>query len=160
MIEIDDITDYIISQIKSEEKRVSLINLKIQKLLYYIQAWSYGINQGPLFNGEFQAWIHGPINVHIFERFSASKTLYSEINLTDRIKDNIELPDEIAEFVDFILENYVKFSGAELEQLIQEDLPWLKTRGHLGKNEKSTDVIEPELLRNYYGKLWKELQTQ
>lgn len=43
MNSIHDITDYIILRVKSEDRFASLINLKLQKLLYYVQAWSYGI---------------------------------------------------------------------------------------------------------------------
>lgn len=45
MNSIHDITDYIILRVKSEDRFASLINLKLQKLLYYVQAWSYGINK-------------------------------------------------------------------------------------------------------------------
>lgn len=62
MNSIHDITDYIILRVKSEDRFASLINLKLQKLLYYVQAWSYGINKKPMFDGEFEAWIHGPVN--------------------------------------------------------------------------------------------------
>ena len=53
MNSIHDITDYIILRVKSEDRFASLINLKLQKLLYYVQAWSYGINKKPMFDGEF-----------------------------------------------------------------------------------------------------------
>ena len=82
---INDIADYIILKIKSEDS-ASLINLKLQKLLYYIQAWSYGIKHDNFFIGDFQAWIHGPVNREIYDRFKDTKTLYSDINLDDVIK--------------------------------------------------------------------------
>ena len=62
MNSIHDIADYIILRVKSEDKNASLINLKLQKLLYYVQAWSYGINKKSMFTGDFEAWIHGPVN--------------------------------------------------------------------------------------------------
>ena len=86
MNSIHDIADYVILRIKTEDKYASLINLKLQKLLYYIQAWSYGINKRPFFNGDFEAWIHGPVNRDIYNRFNRTKYLYSEINIDDCIK--------------------------------------------------------------------------
>ena len=41
MDSINNIADYIILKAKSEDGAASLINLKLQKLLYYVQAWSY-----------------------------------------------------------------------------------------------------------------------
>lgn len=157
MATIDDITDYIIFNVRSEERRVSLINMKIQKLLYYIQAWSYGINKSPLFEGEFEAWIHGPINRHIYDRFCEQKSLYSEIDFNDMLRRDVELPENIAEFVDFVLENYVKYSVTELELLIQEEMPWIRTRGQLNRYEKCNKVISEDLLMEYYGKRWEEI---
>lgn len=159
MATIDDITDYIIYSVKSEQSRVSLINMKIQKLLYYIQAWSYGINNTPLFEGEFEAWIHGPINRHIYDRFSKCKTLYSEIDLDDCIRQAVELTRDEMVFVDFILENYVKYSGAELELLIKDEFPWIKTRGMIDRNDQCNKTISADLLREYYSKRWDEISA-
>lgn len=159
MNSINDVADYIILKVKSEDKTASLINLKLQKLLYYVQAWSYGINQKPMFQGDFEAWIHGPVNRNIYNRFSSTKYLYSEINITDCLNKNVKLPDEDAEFIDFILENYSKYSGAELERLSHNEMPWLKTRGNLGVNERCNKVISPELMKKYYGEKWKEINS-
>lgn len=152
MNSIHDITDYIILRVKSEDRFASLINLKLQKLLYYVQAWSYGINKKPMFDGEFEAWIHGPVNREIYNRFNSTKYLYSEINIDDCMNHNVSLSSEDAEFIDFILENYLKYSGAELERLSHNEMPWIETRGDLNVNERCDKVITPELMIEYYGK--------
>jgi uncharacterized phage-associated protein len=159
MYSINDIADYIILKVKAEDSFASLINLKLQKLLYYIQAWSYGINDKPLFRGEFQAWIHGPVNKTIYDRFNTTKYLYSEINLSDVMNNNVTLADNDAEFVEFILENYLKYSGAELEKLSHSELPWKSTRGSLEVNERCEKVISSELMKEYYAKKWAELNN-
>ena len=112
---INNPADSIILKAKSEDGAASLINLKLQKLLYYVQAWSYGINKTKMFDGDFEAWIHGPVNRTIYDRFSSTKSLYSEINIEDCLNKQVKLSDEDAEFVDFILENYLKY-GAALAQ--------------------------------------------
>jgi len=40
-----------------------LSNLKLQKLLYYAQAWHLALYGISLFDEEFEAWIHGPVIV-------------------------------------------------------------------------------------------------
>lgn len=159
MYPINDIADYIILKVKTEDSFASLINLKLQKLLYYIQAWSYGINKKPLFIGEFQAWIHGPVNKAIYDRFNTTKYLYSEIDISDIKNNNVTLADNDAEFVDFILENYLKYSGAELEKLSHLELPWKNTRGSLSPNERCENIISPQSMKEYYGKKWKDLNN-
>ena len=159
MNSIHDIADYIILRVKSEDKDASLINLKLQKLLYYVQAWSYGINKTPMFNGDFEAWIHGPVNRDIYNRFNPRKYLSSEINVDDCLNQNVSIPSEDAEFVDFILENYLKYSGAELERLSHSEMPWIKTRRNLNVNERRDKIIAPELMIEYYGKKWDEIRS-
>ena len=159
MDSINNIADYIILKAKSEDGAASLINLKLQKLLYYVQAWSYGINKTNMFDGDFEAWIHGPVNRTIYDRFSSTKSLYSEINIEDCLNKQVKLSDEDAEFVDFILENYLKYSGAELERLSHNERPWIETRGGLGVNERCNKVIPAELMKAYYGKKWQEINA-
>ncbi|WP_455587790.1 Panacea domain-containing protein [Bacteroides sp.] len=159
MNSIHDIADYIISRVKAEDKNASLINLKLQKLLYYVQAWSYGINKKPMFDGGFEAWIHGPVNRDIYNRFNQTKYLYSEINPEDCVNKDVVLPTEDAEFVDFILENYLKYSGAELERLSHSEHPWIATRDGLGVNERCDKEISPELMKKYYEKKWQEINA-
>ena len=159
MNSIHDIADYIILRVKSEDNNASLINLKLQKLLYYVQAWSYGINKKAMFSGEFEAWVHGPVNREIYNRFNPTKYLYSEINIDDCQNPGVVLSQEDAEFVDFILENYIKYSGAELERLTHNEKPWIVTRGELNVNERCEKIINPELMIEYYGKRWDEIKS-
>jgi phage-associated protein len=160
MNSINDFADYIILQVKSEDKNASLINLKLQKLLYYVQAWSYGINKKAMFEGDFEAWIHGPVNREIYNRFSESKFLYSEIGIDDCLNKDVRLSNDDREFVDFILENYLKYSGAELEKLSHSEQPWIAARGDKGPNERCDTVISSKLMQEYYGKKWEEINNQ
>ena len=38
-----------------------LCPLRVQKLLYYVQGWSLGINDVPMFSERIEAWAHGPV---------------------------------------------------------------------------------------------------
>ncbi len=54
----DIIADYVIYFY--HEHGDCITNLKLQKLVYYIQAWYLALNKNtPLFNEDFQAWVHG-----------------------------------------------------------------------------------------------------
>lgn len=159
--DINEVADYVITQAKSEDKNSSLTNLKLQKILYYIQAWSYGIYQRPFYNDheEFQAWIHGPVNRTIYNRFEPTKYLYSEIDLSDLRNAPINIDDEGKEFIDFILENYMKFSGSELESMTHKEMPWKLARKGLSPTERCENIITPESMMAFYGKRWQELQN-
>ena len=108
--DVNLIADYIIIRLNSDEK-LNLINLKLQKLLYYVQAWSLGINQERFLKCDFEAWAHGPVSRVLYNRFKDTKNLYSFINEADVINKNPEtkiLNDDI-DFINFILDNYAGF---------------------------------------------------
>lgn len=155
---INDIADYIIINQTVNDKNNYLSNLKLQKLLYYIQAWSYGINQKPLFDGDFEAWIHGPVNREIYNRFASTKNIYSEIEMNDCINKDVKIDNDDAEFIDWILKNYAKFSGFELEKLSCSEIPWIKTRDMLDPYERCDKVISPDFIQEYYGEKWEKIK--
>lgn len=80
--DINIIADYIILRLNADEK-MDLINLKLQKLLYYLQAWALGINKERFLNSSFEAWVHGPVCRTLYDRFKSSKNLYSFISSDD-----------------------------------------------------------------------------
>lgn len=73
--DINDVADYVILRLNQDEENNLLINLKLQKLLYYIQAWSLAIRGRIFFEGEFQAWVHGPVSPTLYNRFKTNKSL-------------------------------------------------------------------------------------
>jgi len=152
MRNINDICDYIIFRLKAEDN-IPLSNIKLQKLLYYTQAWHLAFNKGtPLFKGNFQAWIHGPVNREIFHRFNATKYLNSEINITDMLDKNISeklTPKEI-KHINLVLETYSTYSGLQLEDMSHKELPWIKAREGYGLNQRCEVEIDNEFLGKYF----------
>jgi len=46
-----------------------LTNKKLQKLLYYIEAWSL-VYLGAILKENFQAWVHGPVIPSVYHEYS------------------------------------------------------------------------------------------
>ena len=72
--EIDKIKDkavltaeYFIWKSKDDPKPTGLDKLKLQKLLYYAQAWNLVFNKNPLFQNKIEAWIHGPAVPEVYQ---------------------------------------------------------------------------------------------
>ena len=112
----------------------------------------------PLFDGDFEAWIHGPVNREIYNRFASTKNIYSEIEMNDCINKDVKIDNDDAEFIDWILKNYAKFSGFELEKLSHSEIPWIKTRDMLDPHERCDKVISPDFIQEYYGEKWKKIK--
>jgi uncharacterized phage-associated protein len=57
--EANKISDTIIA-LATERGDRQITNLKLQKLLYYTQAWYLAFTGQPLFSESIEAWVHGP----------------------------------------------------------------------------------------------------
>ena len=47
----------------------SITHLKLQKLIYYSQAWSLALNGIALFEEDFEAWAHGPVIPEVYQEY-------------------------------------------------------------------------------------------
>ncbi len=147
---INDVCDYIILQVSEPEKYLN--NLKLHKLLYYVQAWHLAFYDEILFDGKFQAWIHGPVNREIYDRFKETKSLYSDVDQND-IRDSFDLdalsPDKTFH-IDKILEAYAKFTGTQLEEMSHQEEPWNMARKGYRPTQRCEELIDENVMRSYY----------
>lgn len=151
---IHDACDYIIHRIDASGE--SLSNLKLQKLMYYVQAWRLAFEESSLFEGRFQAWVHGPVSREIYDRFASSKSLYSDITLKD-VRDSFnaaELDDEEKAHIDRVLSVYAKYSGPQLEEMTHREFPWVNAReGYAAWDRCETEISEEDMQRCYAARL-------
>jgi len=142
------LADYIL--ISACKRGLLVTNLKLQKLLYYSQAWRLAITGKPLFNDRIEAWIHGPVVPPVFGIFKHFRA--SPINAIP-FDGTIEPGDgdrSIQEHVAEILDVYAGFTGSELETLTHQEGPWLEARKGLAADEPSNNVISHDSMRAFY----------
>ena len=152
-LDVNKITDLIASKIILGEDSLSV--LKLQKLLYYVEAWHVTFFDKKLFDEDFEAWVHGPVCREVFRRFKheRKKFMYSEVSQDDLSipeAGNIENYSEGSSHIENVLESYGKFSGTQLENLTHREEPWQKARGNLSPSEPCTEIISKESMRDYY----------
>ena len=88
----------------AQEKNEELTNLKLQKLVYYAQAWYLAIYEKPLFDDEIEAWIHGPAVPSIYKMYKKFgwkpiTTLPQKVILPKNVKEHIaEVMDIFGKF--------------------------------------------------------------
>jgi uncharacterized phage-associated protein len=123
-----------------------LSNHKLQKLLYYAQAWYLAFEGTPLFDEDFEAWVHGPTIPALFYEYKKQfdwKPILKEV-------EKPEFPEEVQEFLDELCDEYFFCDAYELELMVRREDPWIKARGNLPKDEPSHAIISKELMRNFY----------
>lgn len=148
---IQDACDYII--VKLTEGGVFLNVLKLQKLLYYCQAWSLAFGRGPLFPGaNFQAWVHGPVSRMVYDRFQPSKALYSAVTAADvRADFNLTaISDADRSLINSILEVYAPLTGDQLEEMTHGEDPWIEARAGLPPSSRCETHINNETMQRFY----------
>ncbi len=143
-----DIAEYFIKLANSTGSFIS--NLKLQKLVYYAQAWHLALKNEPLFSEDFEAWVHGPVIPELYEK-------YQEFGWHP-IEQEVEpdLPTEVREFLDEVSLEYFACDTYELEQMIHIEDPWRIARGNLPPDTASNSVIKKEWIKEYFTKRVEE----
>lgn len=129
---------------------VEMTNLKLQKLLYYSQAWHLAILRKPLFSERIEAWVHGPAVPAVFGAYKQ----FRWNPIPDPGLVTIEAGDSrwpIEHHVVEVLDAYAALSGPELERLTHREDPWKLARLGLPADMPSHNVISPQSMIDFYG---------
>jgi uncharacterized phage-associated protein len=117
---------------------------KLQKLVYYAQAWSLVWDGVSLFDESIEAWGRGPV-VRSLYRSHAGQWLVSSSGGTPTCLSPAALAtiDEVVRF-------YGAWDGDFLSELSHRERPWLDARGDLSHNAASKAPIAREVMREFY----------
>lgn len=113
--------------------------LKLQKLLYYIQGLSSFIFDKPAFNSDIYAWSYGPVSEEIYEKYKGRKPIVIP-------KEDIKLSPGLKRVIEIVISSYGRMEAEKLIELTHDEDPW--------KNTKKNSVIEFNLIRNYFKKVY------
>ncbi|PPI08211.1 Panacea domain-containing protein [Rathayibacter sp. AY1B8] len=114
-------------------------SMKLQKLVYFAQAWNLAWTARPLFDEDFQAWSNGPV----------VRSVYAK-NKYGVLPAEVELSDEVKETLDSVLAFYGDRGYEELIQLTHDDAPWLEARRGLPGGAPSRKVVSQKTMLDFY----------
>src|SRR5688500_1228191 len=117
MANADDVAAMIVGRLGSVD------TFKLQKLVYYSQAWSLVWDGRPIFNDRIEAWANGPVIPRLYQQH---RQMYS-VNAWPSGDPGALTPDERAT-VEAVLLSYGKLSGRQLIHLTHEEAPWANAR--------------------------------
>ncbi len=130
------------------ERKGAVLVWKLQKLVYYSQAWSLVWDDQPLFSEEIQAWINGPVCPDLHEKHK-DKFELEKLNSGD----SNNLNQEQKETIDAVLDSYGDQAPHWLRNLICTEPPWKKAREGLSMRERGNSVITIDSMADYYGSI-------
>jgi|SRR5579859_5522715 len=142
-VDLNKVADYFIW--RAHEVGEPISQLKLQKLVYYAQAWNLALKGTPLVKAEFQAWVHGPVNRQLYDRFKQ----YAWKPITDEV-EMPKLPKDVLEHLEEVWQVYGVYSPFELERLTHSELPWQKARGGLAPDENCEVIISKTDMMEFF----------
>ncbi|HWT92447.1 MAG TPA: type II toxin-antitoxin system antitoxin SocA domain-containing protein [Solirubrobacteraceae bacterium] len=138
----NDVAAYILTQ------HGPMSTWKLQKLVYYAQAWSLVWDDAALFDDPIEAWANGPV---VRSLYNQHRGMFSVSRLARG--DSGALSPVQRDTVDAVLDSYGKLTGRQLSHLTHEEQPWRTARDGLAPDERSEEPISLEVMQGFYAAL-------
>ena len=101
----------------------TISNLKLQKMLYYMQGFHLAFFGTPLFEEEIKAWQYGPVVPSVYEEYKRYES--KAIDLPEG--PVIELTEDEEAVFDNVYDEYNQFSAVALMKMTHKESPWSST---------------------------------
>jgi uncharacterized phage-associated protein len=145
MMSVKDVAKYFLSR-STPNTEEAITHLKLQKLVYYAQAWHLALRGTPLFKERIEAWVHGPVCPDLYYEYRDFG--YQDIPpFTEGVTINDPNTEEL---LDAVWEAYGRFDGKYLEELTHQEDPWLLARENLNDWSYSNNEITHESMKKFY----------
>ncbi|PIS00441.1 MAG: hypothetical protein COT84_07535 [Chlamydiae bacterium CG10_big_fil_rev_8_21_14_0_10_35_9] len=137
-----DVAAYILGK---QSKTKPITAWKLQKLVYYSQAWSLVWDEKPLFKEKILAWANGPV---VKELYLQHKGMFYVEKLSEG--DSSKLSKNQKDTIDQVLDSYGKKSAQWLSDLTHLEEPWIQARKGLNPGQRGASEIQISLMHEYY----------
>lgn len=142
------IADYFIA--KNNKEKIGLTNKKLQKLLYYAQAWNLALNGKRLFTDDIEAWVHGPAVPAVYRAYKNNG--FGNISSAVNEEEFSNFTSSERKILDAVWSVYGKYDADYLEELSHSEDPWKKARNGTAPYEASNSVISEASMKDFYGR--------
>ena len=145
--DIVDITNKIILRTDADKGDI-ISNLKLQKLLYYMQGYHLAFFNEKFFEDYLEAWTYGPVVPSAYHRFKEFGP--KGIILDPNEYNEIELSADQEDMFEQVMNEYGKFSAIKLMEMTHKEAPWKEAF------EKPDKIISIETMKSFFAKLIDE----
>ena len=130
-----------------EAKRQGVIvtHMKLQKLLYYAQAYVIGMTGEKLFDDNIEAWQHGPVTPNVYYEYSKYGS-----SVIPCIED-IKVPDGISPLISFIVREKGSYSAYELSNMTHKGTAWREAIENPQSKVISEKMIDKDFVSEFWG---------
>lgn len=147
MVNAIDVAKYLLA--RANQNGDLITNLKLQKLLYYAQAWYLVNHNRRLFRDPIKAWDLGPVVPSVYrkwKKYGASPIPYEVRGKEENCFD----PHQI-DYLDEFYRIFSNFSATALVSMSHSEKPWQDAHARRGNSE-----IDTKSMKEFYTKLYEE----
>ena len=133
-----EIANYIIEYEHSKKRFIN--NLKLQKLLYFVQAQFLIDYDEPCFNDRIEAWSFGPVVPDVYHAYK----IYGSLDIT-KLEDDINIDDivhEHKETINSVAETFSDTPVYEMVDITHHQTPWMRAKRNQFSNEITNESIQ------------------
>lgn len=147
LYDVHDIANKVILQTDTEKGDI-ISNLKLQKMLYYLQGYHLAFFGEKLFENNLEAWTYGPVVPEVYHRFKENKSV--GISLDPKEFHEIILQPEEDDVFAQVMKEYGKFSAIKLMEMTHTESPWKEANGTPER------IINPDTMKHFFSQLIDE----
>jgi len=123
----------------------SITNLKLQKLVYYAQAWAAALLNRPLFEEAVEAWAHGPVVEPVYQAYKEFR-----YDTLPRSRRRARFTPQELTVLEDVLAVYGEHSAKFLEKLTHAEEPWRAAWGGRPPTSRGRQQIPIATMRQFY----------
>jgi uncharacterized phage-associated protein len=134
---------------QSLESSLKISHLKLQKLLFYCQAYHLAILKIPLFEEDILAWDYGPVVYSVYKQYKkCDSSIIPPPTLTRKAyhDGNGNFKSSSISVISTVMGAYSKFSAIELMGMTHSESPWQEAY------ESESKIISQDSMKKYYKK--------
>ena len=139
-MDVKELAIGIISYCNNNNIRIS--NLKLQKILYYIQGYDIKETHEPAFDAEIHNWQYGPVVEEVYFEYNQFRGEDIVLKDYDRRDGFFKRKNAINDIVLKVLNNCKNKSAFELVEMTHKEDPW--------KNTRQNEVIKLDIISEYF----------
>lgn len=130
-------------------------HLKLQKLLFYCDAYCLAYFGQELISDKFEAWVHGPVSRKVFNELKGASLLYADMyysqipGIDEDAIFNL-LPIDVKDLLTDVLGSLSQWSGIELERATHRERPWIEAREGYAEADKCHNEISKATTLSFY----------
>lgn len=133
-----EVAEYIIA--RCHQKHEAISNLKLQKILYFVQA-QFIVKLGvPCFDNIMQAWNYGPVVPDVYRKYRG----YGNTNIPSFGGKKFHFEKDEQRTLDATIDRASEYAASQLVEIAHNQCPWIDAY------KKADRIITPESIKKFF----------